>query len=182
MSRYCVLSFAAVVAVAGCNRAPTTQSVNVPAAARPIAVATEFPELPALPPVGTQVAEPERGTAVLASAFGLFNEGKLPEALAEFKQAQTIQDSGIVRTAIAAIEWRLAAAALADKVATEVRGILDDGRADLAAQLASDALRVFGDGAAADLFASLKRQADSLNMVGMEPPAIAAALKKEFED
>src|SRR6185369_14684212 len=105
MSRNWVLSFATVVAVAGCNRAPTTPAVKVSAAApRPTAVATEFPELPTLPPVGTQMAEPERRAAVLASAFALLNQGKLPEAFTEFKQAQTIQDSGTVRLAIAGIE------------------------------------------------------------------------------
>src|SRR5262245_20200402 len=176
------ISIVATAALVGCTRAPISTTAVTVGPARPIAAVTEYPEFPAYPPATAPTPPQARYDAALWSASALLNEGKLPEALAALRQVQSVENTPMVADAIATTEAQLEAVTLAEQVAADIRTVLNDGRPELAAQLALDGLRVFGDGAAAAPFALLRRSAVALSATPAEAPAQLARLQKEVQD
>src|SRR5262245_48338560 len=182
MIRRLAIAILATVTFAGCNRAPTTTASVVVSPSRTTAAIAEYPEFPGYPPESVPLSPRARYETALSSASMLLNEGKLADALTALRQLQNLENTPMVADAIATTEAQLAAAAVAEQVTAEIRALLNDGRPEQAAQLALDALRVFGDGSAAPPLVVLRRAAAALGATPTEQPAQLARLQKEVQD
>ena len=92
------------------------------------------------------------------------------------KPARNSKNSGLrdtvdVRDALAVIEGRIDEAATAERVAAQIRALIDGTQPDAAAELAAAALQPFGDGPRAKQFVLLKHIADALASGVADPAA-----------
>jgi tetratricopeptide (TPR) repeat protein len=103
--------------------------------------------------------------AAVSQALTLLAERKMPEALEAMETAQTFCDTEFIRTEIAKLRQRLDQDAAARKTVNEIETVLDKGKGTEASQLATAALKEFGDGDQADKLIQVKLQADALQAV-----------------
>jgi tetratricopeptide (TPR) repeat protein len=163
MRRLSQLFLLLVLLVTACGRqdtpAPRVEVGPAPVSSTPGSVSSvlDYPtgQLP-------QASPQERFDAALIEALNLLADHKLVEALQAVKAAQQIQDSEQVRHLSERISRAIAEQAAAEKVALDLRGALDAGKADDAARLATGALQQYGGGEAAPELVRIKQQADAL--------------------
>jgi tetratricopeptide (TPR) repeat protein len=169
MQRIASVSLFAAVLLAGCSReAPApAPAENNPAAARQVAV-TGAPPLAAGQPADAVVpalptpSRQERYDGALLEALDLLADRKTGQALAALEAARAIQDTDQVRALIDRLKAALAQQAEAERTAKDVRTVINDGKPEDGARLASAALQQFGPTDNAADLAALKRQADAL--------------------
>lgn len=112
----------------------------------------------------------EKYDAALHKAMGLLAANKYEDALLALETARSLRDTEIVKLALERTKQKLEQETAAERTATDIQAVLEDGRADEAAKLATEALRQFGDTASADILARLKRQANALVAVQTTDP------------
>jgi tetratricopeptide (TPR) repeat protein len=110
--------------------------------------------------------------AALSRGLDLLADRKWDEALAEFETARSFKDTPTVQAAIGRVKQHLEEERSAERVAIDIQALIEDGRAEEAAKLATDAVQQFSETRSAEKLMSLKRQADAL-------VAAPAADKKE---
>lgn len=124
----------------------------------------------------------ERYEAALLEAVDFLAERKYRDALTALEKAQKIQDTGAVQREMDKIGTILAQEAAAEKAVQDVKTVLDDGKADEAAKLASAALGQYGGGDRADELARLKQQADAVVTAAADSAVVRrTALKTEAD-
>jgi len=116
-----------------------------------------------------RVVEPsqqERYDSTLLEAVNLLSERKYTQALLALETAQAIQDTEPVRQEIAKVKGLIQQQEeqqnAATRTAQDIQTVLNEGKADEAARLSTDALQQFGGSDTAEALARLKRQADAL--------------------
>ncbi|HLW65574.1 MAG TPA: hypothetical protein VKS79_09670, partial [Gemmataceae bacterium] len=142
------------------------QTANVPPNMPPPKyVATTPAQDPPPPAPLAQVNDPDaqaKYDAALAQGLDLMADRKWDDALAAFESARGFKDTLTVDAAIARVKQHIEEEIAAERVATDIQTILDDGRAEEAAKLANDAVQQYGETRFAEKLISLKRQADAL--------------------
>jgi tetratricopeptide (TPR) repeat protein len=128
------------------------------------------------------LAEPtkqERYDALLLDAFNLLADRKYAEALNSLETAQSVQDTEQVRREIDKVKAVVAQQAAAERTARDIQAVLNEGKADEAAKLGTQALQQFGGTDLADDLGKLKREADA---VAAAPVDDRAARQARFRD
>ncbi|MFQ3591855.1 MAG: tetratricopeptide repeat protein [Gemmataceae bacterium] len=103
----------------------------------------------------------EKYEAALARATDLVAEQKYEKALEVLTEAQKLKDTGAVQREIYRIEAILAGREAASKALADVKAILQDGKPEEAARLATEALGQFGGSDVAEALARLQQQAEA---------------------
>ncbi len=168
----------AVLLLAGCSQQVPLPSADAPTAdtpasgpAQPVvsvpadsghATANTIPVSDGVP----QASPQERYDAALLDALNLLADRKMPQALTALKVAQEIQDTEQVQRLTARIQGLIAEEAAAQRTAQDLRGAVDEGKADVAARLASTALLQYGGTDLAPELAKVKQQAEALVTAG----------------
>jgi tetratricopeptide (TPR) repeat protein len=119
------------------------------------------------------VASPElspqqKYDAILLEALNQVAEKKYTDALVSLGTARALQDSDQVRGEIDRVKTLVAQQLSAEQTAQDIKTVLDDGKTEDAARLATTGLQQFGATDAADQLANLKRQADALTATQIE--------------
>jgi tetratricopeptide (TPR) repeat protein len=120
---------------------------------------------PGVPPGPAGLTDSERQArydAAFQKAMELLAERKYEDARSELESAKAMKDTEILQLALARTNALLEQEAAAEKTATDIQGVLDDGKADEAAKLAAEALQQFGETRSAESLIRLKKQADAL--------------------
>ncbi|MCI0378933.1 MAG: tetratricopeptide repeat protein [Gemmataceae bacterium] len=174
-----------VVIVAGCSQqAPSKNGPGV----KPPMVAIEpqnkngdgpvAKQDPTAPPMPHPDDKQEKYETALAEALTLMAEQKLPQALVALETARSFADTEFIKGEIAKVKSRIDQDESAKKTVQDIETVLEQGKAADAAKLAQDALREFGDGAAADRLIKLRLEAEALQ--GALKPEEAAARFARF--
>jgi tetratricopeptide (TPR) repeat protein len=100
--------------------------------------------------------------AALLEALGKVADRTYADALAALEKARGARDTEQVRIEIDKVKKLIDEQKAAEQTQRDIRGVLDDGRADEAAKLAAAGLRQYGGGDSAEPLARLKREADAL--------------------
>ena len=100
--------------------------------------------------------------AALIEALHLQGERKYDEALLALREAAIILPGDAISGEIERLTARIALRDAAEKAAQDIRIILNEGKGDAAASLATDALKQYGGSDLAGELELLKRQADAL--------------------
>jgi tetratricopeptide (TPR) repeat protein len=121
-------------------------------------------------------AEPSRQEqfdAALLNALNLLADHKYPEALASLQAAKTLQDADKdqVQQLIDKVQNRIDQQAAARSTAQDIQTVLQEGKSDEAAPLATAALGQYGGSDQAEPLAQLKREADTLAAVQLSDDA-----------
>jgi tetratricopeptide (TPR) repeat protein len=165
-----LLIVAGAAIVIGCSQEP--QSRVQPAPDKPVVVTPAADPPMGQPPLlqnGDQIVRPTDVTAVqlsvqekydaaLLDALNQLADKKYTDALAALEAARALQDTEQVRLEIEKVMQLQAQQVAADKAATAIQTVFDQGRAEDAGRLATDALQQFGGTDAADTLARLKRE------------------------
>lgn len=144
-------------------------------------------EASALKPLFTPVAPPEpspqeKYDAALLDALNLMAERKYPKALAALEAARAVQDTEQIRQQIERLKVVIDRQAAVDRLAQDIQTVLEAGRPDEAARLATGGLQQYGDMDAADRLIQLRRQADALVMAqATDRTADRSRLRQEAE-
>lgn len=166
----------------GVSSQPPTEGTGgpLPQPTTPPTVSTFRPAVPVNPPTPdddpqplvqlvNRVVEPsqqERYDNTLLEAVNLLSERKYTQALLALETAQTIQDTEPVRQEIAKVKGLIQQQeeqhSSATRTAQDIQTVLNEGKADEAARLSTDALQQFGGSELAETLTRLKRQADAL--------------------
>ncbi len=126
----------------------------------------------------TEPTKQERYDALLLDAFNLLADRKYAEALNSLETAQAIQDTAQVRHEIDKVKAVLAQQAAAERTARDIQAVLNEGKADEAAKLSTQALQQLGGTDLADDLAKLKREADAVAAAAVDD---RAARKARFQ-
>jgi tetratricopeptide (TPR) repeat protein len=105
-----------------------------------------------------QLSVQEKYDAALLDALNQLADKKYADALAALEAARALQDTDQVRLEIAKVTQLQAQQIAADKAATAIQTVFDQGRTEDAGRLATDALQQFGATDAADTLTRLKRE------------------------
>lgn len=100
--------------------------------------------------------------AALAEAIGFLAERKWNDALAAFETAREIDETDFVKAEIAKLKERIDQDGTTKATVKNLETVINEGKAEEAVKLASDALKEFGDGDDANKLVQLKLQADAL--------------------
>ncbi len=124
-------------------------------------------EVAALKPLFAPVAPPEpspqeKYDAALLDALNLMAERKHTQALAALEAARAAQDTEQIRQQIERLKAVIDRQAAVDRLAQDIQTVLDAGKPDEAARLATGGLQQYGDTDAAERLIQLRRQADAL--------------------
>jgi tetratricopeptide (TPR) repeat protein len=118
---------------------------------------------PLFAPVAPPEASPqEKYDAALLDALNLMAERRHAKALTALEAARALQDTEQVRQQIERLKVVIDRQAAVDRLAQDIQTVLDAGKPDEAARLATGGLQQYGDTDAADRLIQLKRQADAL--------------------
>lgn len=200
MRRILHLSLCAVALLAGCAKpAPQPPAVAVvpddapPQQTRelitPVATNPTIPPDAVAPPIDpdkkldvllaslTGPSAQERYDTALLDALNQLADKKYAEALAALEGARAIQDTDVVRREIDKIKGLIEQQAAAERIARDIASVLNDGKADEAAQLGTAALSQFGGTDVADALEKIKRQADAIAAAPLDD---AAARRTRF--
>jgi tetratricopeptide (TPR) repeat protein len=109
----------------------------------------------------------ERCDAALLDALDKMAERNYPDALAALEKAREAQDTEQVRLEIDKVRKLIDQQKAAEQTQRDIKAVLDDGKADDAAKLASAGLRQYGGGDSGQSLEQLKRQADALADAGV---------------
>lgn len=169
----------ALILLVGCSR--PTQPATVggdPAPTEPTNVQLGRPAVlqPAQSPVpAVNTAQPtvwtpgnadslkqEKYDAALLEALNLMAERKYPEALAALEAARKVLDTEQVRLEIEKLKRTQERHAAGERTIADIQSVLNEGRAEVAAHLATRALETYGGTETAFALEKLKRQADAL--------------------
>jgi hypothetical protein len=117
------------------------------------------------PPPPTPVNDPDapaKYDAALAQGLDLMADRKWDDAIAAFETARGFKDTPTVQAAITRVKQHIDEEVAAERVATDIQTIIEDGRPEEAAKLANDAVQQYSETRSAEKLTSLKRQADAL--------------------
>ena len=139
-------------------------ALTLTGAGNPVSAGTD---VAALKPLFTPVAPPEASPqekydAALLDALNLMAERQHAKALAALEAARAAQDTEQIRQQIERLKVVIDRQAAVDRLAQDIQTVLDAGKPDEAARLATGGLQQYGDTDAADRLIQLKRQADAL--------------------
>jgi tetratricopeptide (TPR) repeat protein len=160
----------AAAIVIGCSPEPRRQvesppDKTVPEKAPNVPVVVQTPiTLPVdtavrlIDPTPVQLSVQEKYDAALLDAMNQLADKKYADALAALEGARALQDTEQVRLEIGKVTQLQAQQIAAEKAATDIQTVFDQGRADDAGKLATDALQQFGGTDAADTLTRLKRE------------------------
>jgi tetratricopeptide (TPR) repeat protein len=191
MRRICLAALLAAGLLAGCSR-KVSVTVEPPDGSADATAEEKKTPVVALP-VGddphkivdslvASLAEPtkqERYDALLLDAFSLLADRKYAEALNSLQTAQSVQDTEQVRLEIDKVKAVIAQQTAAERTARDIQAVLNEGKADEAAKLGTQALQQFGGTDLADDLGKLKREADAL---AAAPVDDRAARQARFRD
>jgi colicin import membrane protein len=168
------------------NRATTENakpapSVSLPSEGRPLevlpnnldtppaTVANKPPELRV--PAAPEISKQEKYDAALREALTLMGDRKLDLALAKMEVAQAYQDTEQIRLEIEKVKGLIAQRAAAERTAQDIQTVLNEGKPEEAARLATASLQQYGQTDAAEQLAKLKRQVDALTAAQIDDVA-----------
>ena len=187
------------LAMAACGRGPQPPVAVVPAASTtgPVAglplVGVRIGGLtPGLQdPAGTPEARPgtvtdaeaqQKYDTALAEGVSLVADRKWADAVAAFETALSFKNDDGVAQAVKKLKSRIEQESAAERITADIQAILNDGQAEDAAKLATDALQQFGTTAAAAQLTNLSQQANALTAVqGDGKDGRLAKAKEEYE-
>jgi tetratricopeptide (TPR) repeat protein len=109
-----------------------------------------------------EIPKQEKYDTALLQAVNHLADRKFAEALISLETAKAIDDTEQVRQEIARVKLRMEQQAAAEQTVRDIQIVLNDGKPEEAARLATAGLDQFGGTDAADQLAKLKRQADAL--------------------
>jgi tetratricopeptide (TPR) repeat protein len=121
-----------------------------------------------LVPGSVEASKEEKYQAALLDALNLLAERKYPQALARLEEARSFQETDLVKDEIDKLKLRIDQQKAAEATVADLQMVLEAGRFEEAAKLATDALARFGDLDVADTLMKLKRQADALVAVKLD--------------
>jgi len=122
-----------------------------------------------------QPSRDERYDNALLEALGQMAERKYGDALAALEKARTAQDTEQVRLEIDKVKKLSDEQKAAEQTGRDIQAVLDDGKAEEAARLASAALQQYGGGDSAGPLALLNLQADALAAIQIDDAAARRA-------
>ena len=129
-----------------------------------------------------ELSKEELKEAALLRAIDFLAEKNYPDALKALREAQEAKYTEAVESEIFKVKAAIDRADAADKAVTDVKTVLNDGKADEAAALAGQALEQFGGGDKAAELTKLKQQADAVVTSSTDDTdARFAALKTEAD-
>ncbi len=117
-------------------------------------------------PVAIQDDKQEKYEAALSDALAALAERKWTDALVAFETARSINDTEFVQGEIARLKARLEQDGAAKSTVKNIETVLNDGKADDALKLVSEAIKEFGDGDDAEELVKLRLQAEALKNAG----------------
>jgi tetratricopeptide (TPR) repeat protein len=123
----------------------------------------------------TEPTQQERYDALLLDAFNALADRKYADALNSLETARAIQDTEQVRREIDKVKTVIAQQAAAERTARDIQTVLNEGKAEEAAKLGTQALQQFGGTDLADDLGKLKRQADAVAAPPMDNAAARLA-------
>lgn len=136
-------------------------------------------------PVQTNDEKQEKYEAALSDALTALAERKWTDALVAFETARSLNDTEFVQGEIARLKARIEQDTTAKSTVKDIETVLNDGKADDALKLVSNALKEFGDGDDADELIKLRLQAEALKNAGAkdkeDPEARYQRFRKEGE-
>jgi Flp pilus assembly protein TadD len=109
--------------------------------------------------------------AYMTLAHERLDDRKFEEAQKYLLAASALVDTDAVRTALNAVRGRLNEEATAERAATDIQVVLDEGYAEDAVRLSNDALQQYAHTAAAARIGKLARQANALLAAGINDKA-----------
>jgi hypothetical protein len=109
-----------------------------------------------------QQTKEDRYDAALLEALGKMADRNYGDALAALEKARDCQDTEQVRREIDRVRKLIQEQKDAEQTKRDVQAVLDDGKPEEAAKLASAGLQQYGGGDSGESLAQLKRQADAL--------------------
>jgi tetratricopeptide (TPR) repeat protein len=124
---------------------------------------------------GPQLTKDERYDAALLEALGKMADRNYADALAALEQARAVQDTEQVRLEIDKVRKLIDEQKAAEQTQRDVQAVLNDGKPEEAAKLASAGLQQYGGGDSAGPLAQLKREADALASAPIEDGAVRRA-------
>ena len=169
------------IALAGCSKKPVAK-LEAPEEAPPEPTAVEIPaETPAvaadtaqplLPPVAPpEPSAQEKYDAALLEALNYMADKKYTEALVSLGTAKAAQNNERVQQEIDKVKALIDQQITAQQTAQDIKTVINDGRPEDAANLATTSLKQFGGTDTADNLASLKREADALTATQQQDTA-----------
>jgi tetratricopeptide (TPR) repeat protein len=189
MRRSLLLCGVVLLFLAGCGKQPAPAPVPEPAPGpvdpepqpnpNPNPNPNPSPGPEPLPSAGRQ----ERYDAAMLEAYTQIARGKYPEALTALEAARAIDPTEQVQREIERVRAVVDQQSGATRAIADIRAVLQDGKPEEAARLASQALVLYGTSENAVELAELKRQADALVAAvnTEEKAARAARLRREIE-
>jgi tetratricopeptide (TPR) repeat protein len=129
-----------------------------PPVGQPTIAQTVDPAIRPIDPTPVQLSVQEKYDAALLDALNQLADKKYADALAALEAARALQDTEQVRLEIEKVTQLQAQQIAAEKAATAIQTVLDQGRPEDAGKLATDALHQFGGTDAADSLTRLKRE------------------------
>ena len=119
--------------------------------------------------IGNNPENDSRYRAALGRAMTALAERKFEDALNEFTAARNLRPAdSLTMSAVDHVQQRAESETAAEQIAANIRSILDEGRSEEAAKLATSALQEFSNSQSIDALLKLKREADSLIAVSIE--------------
>ena len=170
--------------VSGCSRspAPRPKKAVVPAApARPAINLADASVPISMPAPQLELAPAVRQNDAIVAAIGRLLNARWNEALELFRRLPDDGGSEAIRAAISSAQLRADLVADGEQTVAGIRAVLLNGNVAQAAELAAMAAQVYVDEELARPFLALKRQADALIAIGMEPAARNQRFRKEAE-
>ena len=129
---------------------------------------------PSLPPM----SDKEAYDFSFQKAIGHVARREYAEALAALKEAQKKEDTGAVQREMDRVAALVAQQEAGEKAASDVKAVLDDGKPEVAAKLAQDALSQFGGGDQGAPLTRLQTQAEAEVTAEAGNPAVRRATLK----
>jgi tetratricopeptide (TPR) repeat protein len=169
---------------------PAPAVVNVPAPPPPVPTAVAPAPAPTVvadqplnvPPPPIEASTQEKYDAALLEALNFMAEKKYAEALVSLGTARALQNSEQVQREIDKIKSLLDQRSAADQTAQDIKTVINEGKPEEAAKLATAGLQQYGSTDEAEKLATLKRQADALAAPPAEDtPARQARFRREAE-
>jgi tetratricopeptide (TPR) repeat protein len=124
----------------------------------------------------------EKYDAALLEALNLLIDRKYPQALTALENARAVQDTEQIRQQIERVKTLMDQQAAADRTAQNIQTVLDSGKSEEAARLATASLQQYGGTDDAERLAKLKLQAEALTAAQVDDQAAQRGrLRQEAE-
>jgi hypothetical protein len=115
-----------------------------------------------------ELSQQDKYDAALLEALSYMAGRKYQQALASLENARAVQDTEQIRQQIDRVKTLIDQQAVTDRTIQDIQTVLDGGKPEEAARLATASLQQFGGTDAAEVLAKLKRQADAMTAAQLD--------------